>query len=244
MKECNGRIHSIETMGLVDGPGIRTVVFFQGCKLRCVYCHNPDTWNIEGGFYISPKELVNKILKYKPYFQRSNGGVTFSGGECLLQGEFLLETLKLCKENDIHTAIDTSGCGNGDYEDILKYTDLVILDVKHVDLQEYKNITGQSMDEFNEFLKALNESKSTVWIRHVVVPGITDNEEEILKLQEFIKGIDRVEKVQLLPYHTLGVHKYEKLNMEYRLKNVQDMDKEKLDKLQFIIECNKGNISI
>lgn len=244
MKECNGRIHSIETMGLVDGPGIRTVVFFQGCKLRCVYCHNPDTWNMDGGYDISPKELVKKILKYKPYFQRSNGGVTFSGGECLLQSEFLLETLKLCKESGINTAIDTSGCGNGSYEKILKYVDLVILDIKHVDLQGYKNITGKSMDEFNKFLKALKNSKSKVWIRHVVVPGITDNEGDILKLKEFIKGIDNVEKIQLLPYHTLGVSKYEKLNIPYRLKHKKAMNEEKLNKLQFIVECNKGTISI
>ncbi|PRR80076.1 Pyruvate formate-lyase-activating enzyme [Clostridium liquoris] len=239
MKECNGRIHSIETMGLVDGPGIRAVIFFQGCKLRCVYCHNPDTWNMDGGYDISPKELIQKILKYKHYFQRSNGGATFSGGECLLQDEFLLETLKLCKENGIHTAIDTSGCGNGDYEEILKYVDLVILDIKHVDLQEYKNITGQNMDEFNRFLKALKNSKNNVWIRHVVIPGITDSEEDILKLKEFIKGIDNVEKVQLLPYHTLGVSKYEKLNIPYRLKHTEAMDEEKLNNLQFIVDCNK-----
>jgi len=156
-----------------------------------------------------------------------------------LQDEFLLETLKLCKENGIHTAIDTSGCGNGDYEEILKYVDLVILDIKHVDLQEYKNITGQNMDEFNRFLKALKNSKNNVWIRHVVIPGITDSEEDILKLKEFIKGIDNVEKVQLLPYHTLGVSKYEKLNIPYRLKHTEAMDEEKLNKLQFIVDCNK-----
>ena len=130
-----GKIHSIESMGLVDGPGIRVVVFFQGCKLRCAYCHNPDTWKFSGGIEMTPEELIQKIVRFKPYFNRSGGGVTFSGGDPLMQPEFLLECLKLCKQNGIHTAIDTSGFGNGDYAEILKYTDLVLLDIKQTTSQ-------------------------------------------------------------------------------------------------------------
>lgn len=231
-----GKIHSIESMGLVDGPGVRTVVFFQGCKLRCAYCHNPDTWNVNGGNEITSEELIKKILRYKPYFQNSGGGVTFSGGEPLLQPEFLLEMLKSCKENDIHTAIDTAGYGFGDYAEILKYADLVLLDIKHVDDEGYKNLTGSHKKGFDEFLSALNKSNTKVWIRHVVVPGITDSKEHILKLNEIIKDIKNVDKIELLPYHTMGVSKYEKLGIKYSLKDLPPMDAEKLRILETYLE--------
>lgn len=221
-----GRVHSIESMGLVDGPGVRTVVFLQGCKLRCAYCHNPDTWALDGGMEMTSEELIKKILRFKPYFEKSGGGVTFSGGDPLLQPEFLLEMLKLCKENNIHTTIDTAGYGFGEYDEILKYTDLVLLDIKHVDDFGYKNLTGRSKKGLNEFLDALDKSNVKIWIRHVVVPGITDSEEHIEKLQEIIKDIKNVYKVELLPYHTLGVQKYEKLGISYRLLDVKPMDKE------------------
>lgn len=230
-----GRIHSIESMGLVDGPGIRTVVFFQGCPLRCAYCHNPDTWNMQGGIEITPEELLNKILRFKPYFEKSGGGITFSGGEVLLQPDFLLEILKLCKKNDIHTTIDTSGFGLGKYGEILKYTDLVLLDIKHVDDIGYKNLTGQGKKGLDEFLNALVKAKTKLWIRHVVVPKITDSEEHITKLAHIIKQIDNVEKVELLPYHTLGVSKYEKLGINYPLKDTPSMDKEKIKELENLL---------
>ena len=154
MKEIVGNINSVESMGLVDGPGIRYVVFLQGCKLRCLYCHNPETWDINAKCeQITPQQLIKKIVRFKSYFG-SDGGVTFSGGEPLLQPEFLLECLRLCKKSGINTALDTAGVGFGDYEEILKYTDLVILDVKAVDENEYKQITGQDMKRFNEFLSA------------------------------------------------------------------------------------------
>ncbi len=171
-----GKIHSIESMGLVDGPGIRVVVFFQGCKLRCAYCHNPDTWLLSGGTEMTPEELIQKIVRFKPYFNRSGGGVTFSGGDPLLQPEFLLECLKLCKQNGVHTALDTAGFGNGDYTEILKYTDLVLLDIKHTTGQGYVSLTGRDSTDVNVFLEALRKSKSRVWVRHVVVPGITDSD--------------------------------------------------------------------
>lgn len=226
-----GRIHSFESMGLVDGPGIRNVVFLQGCKLRCAYCHNPDTWKTNSGTEISSEELINKIIRFKPYFT-NGGGVTFSGGDPLLQPEFLLEMLKLCKQNGIHTAIDTAGYGFGNYEEILKYTDLVLLDIKHVDDAGYKNLTGHSKKGFDEFLDAVQQSNTNLWIRHVVVPGKTDSKEHLDKLTNIIKSIDNVEKIELLPYHIMGVNKYEALNIPYKLKNLNPMDKEKCALLQ------------
>ncbi|MEG1002623.1 pyruvate formate-lyase-activating protein [Clostridium sp.] len=221
-----GRIHSIETMGLVDGPGIRIVVFFQGCALRCKYCHNPDTWENGCGETYTPEEIVSKLIKYKPYFDTSNGGVTFSGGEPLLQKEFLIEILKLCKKEGIHTCIDTAGFGRGDYEEILKYTDLVLFDVKDVTRERYKAITLRDMDESIKFMEALNKSNVKVWVRHVVVPGLTDGVDHIRELKKFISNINNVEKVELLPYHVLGVNKYEKMELHYPLEGVPQMDKE------------------
>ncbi len=229
-----GKMHSFESMGLVDGPGIRTVVFMQGCSLRCAYCHNPDTWNFQGGIEITPEELVKKIVRFKPYF-KNGGGVTFSGGEPLMQPDFLIETLKLCKEQGIHTTIDTAGYGVGRYDEILKYTDLVLLDIKHVDDNGYKNLVGQSKKGFDEFLQAVQKANTKLWIRHVVVPGITDSEEHIKKLASIIKSIKNIEKVELLPYHTLGVEKYNKMGIQYKLSHVGSMNKEELDKLYKIL---------
>ena len=227
-----GKIHSIESMGLVDGPGIRVVIFFQGCKLRCAYCHNPDTWHLSGGMEMTPEEIIEKIVRFKPYFNRSGGGVTFSGGDPLIQPEFLLECLKLCKQNDIHTAIDTAGFGNGDYEEILKYTDLVLFDVKHFTGDGYKNITGMEINESLRFLEAMKKNNTKMWIRHVVVPGLTDGEEHLKKLKGFIDTLPNVEKVELLPYHVLGVNKYKVLGINYPLDGVKAMDKELIKKYQ------------
>ena len=226
-----GLINSIETLGTLDGPGIRFVVFLQGCKLRCLYCHNPETWDMKGeSVEISPQELVEKIEKYKNYYGE-NGGVTFSGGEPLLQPEFLLECLKLCKEKNIHTCLDTAGFGFGDYEEILKYTDLVILDVKAVEEDEYIGITSQKMRRFYEFLEAVQKTNKKLWLRQVIVPNINDDKEHILKLKEFASSIKNVEKVELLPYKTIGVHKYQTLNLKYRLDGVPELSKEKLEEL-------------
>ncbi|NMM64713.1 pyruvate formate lyase-activating protein [Clostridium sp. P21] len=229
-----GRIHSFESMGLVDGPGIRSVVFMQGCTLRCAYCHNPDTWSLKGGTEITPEELIKKIIRFKPYF-KNNGGVTFSGGDPLIQADFLIEALKLCKEEGIHTAIDTAGYGTGKYDEILKYTDLVILDIKHVDDEGYKSLVCKGKKGFDEFLEAVQKSNTRLWIRHVVVPGITDSEEHIKKLAQIIKNIKNVEKVELLPYHTLGVKKYNEMGIEYKLSHINSMDKKELDKLYEIL---------
>lgn len=232
-----GKVHSIESMGLVDGPGIRVVVFFQGCKLRCAYCHNPDTWPLSGGIEMTPDEIVQKIVRFKPYFARSGGGVTFSGGDPLLQPEFLLECLKLCKQNGIHTALDTAGFGDGNYDEILKYTDLVLLDIKHTTGQGYVSLTGKSATDVNIFLESLRKSKSRVWVRHVVVPGLTDSIEHITKLAKIIsEEVPNLDKVELLPYHVLGISKYEDLSIPYKLKGVEPMDKDKNKELQILID--------
>lgn len=225
-----GKIHSVESMGLVDGPGIRVVVFMQGCALRCKYCHNPDTWSPNGAEEFTPEKLVQKIERFKPYFERSGGGVTFSGGDPLRQPEFLLETLKLCKARGINTCLDTSGYGFGDYDEILKYTDLVLFDVKHFTREGYKNVTLMEIDESLKFLEAMKRNNTKMWIRHVVVPGLTDGEEHLRQLKEVIDTIPNVEKVELLPYHLLGVNKYETLGFKYPLDGVEAMDKELLKK--------------
>ncbi|MGL5648205.1 MAG: pyruvate formate-lyase-activating protein [Clostridium sp.] len=231
-----GKIHSIESMGLVDGPGIRVIVFMQGCALRCKYCHNPDTWTMDGGTEYSPEELVKKLARFKSYFETSGGGVTFSGGDPLRQPGFLIETLKLCKEAGIHTCLDTSGVGFGEYDEILKYTDLVLFDVKDVTREGYKNVTLMEIDESLNFIKALNENNTKVWVRHVVVPNLTDGEEHILELKEFIKKINNVEKVELLPYHLLGVNKYETMGIKYALEGTEQMDKEKIKRYEELLK--------
>lgn len=227
-----GKIHSIETMGLVDGPGIRTVVFMQGCGLRCKFCHNPDTWAMNGGEEYTPEELVKKIERFKSYFASSGGGVTFSGGDPLKQPEFLLETLKLCKSKGINTCIDTAGYGFGDYDEILKYTDLVLFDIKHFTPEGYKNVTLMDIDESLNFLEAMRRNNTKMWIRHVVVPGLTDSVEHLKELKKYIDKIPNVEKVELLPYHLLGVNKYETLGINYPLENVKAMDKDLVKKYQ------------
>lgn len=237
-----GKIHSVESMGLVDGPGIRVVVFMQGCALRCLYCHNPDTWTLDGNkdaLDFIPEELVKKISRFRSYFEKSGGGVTFSGGDPLKQPEFLKETLKLCKEAGIHTTLDTSGVGFGDYEEILKYTDLVLYDVKHLTREGYKDMTGIEIDETQKFLEACKKMGTKMWIRQVVVPGKTDSEEYIRELGKFIKTLNNVEKVELLPYHLLGVNKYETLGIKYRLEGLEAMDKEACKGLYKFLELEE-----
>lgn len=228
-----GKIHSIESMGLVDGPGIRTVVFLQGCNLRCQYCHNPDTWDLCAGEEMTADEVINKIKRFKPYF-KNNGGVTFSGGEPLMQPEFLLELLKKCKENDIHTCIDTAGYGKGDYDEILKYTDLILYDIKHEDYEKYNEITRRKQDETLKFIKKVQENNIPIWIRHVVVPGLTDSEEHMKALKGYIDTIKNVEKVELLPFHQLGREKYKVMGIDYPLEDTEPMEKDVVEKYQKI----------
>lgn len=224
-----GRIHSVESMGLVDGPGIRTVIFLQGCRLRCRYCHNPDTWSMEGqpGQEMTPQELLERLVRFKPYYGRQ-GGVTFSGGEPLLQPEFLGQALELCQQAGIHTCLDTAGCGFGAYEEILSHTDLILLDVKHYTPQGYQTVTGHSMEEYTRFLTAAQRAQVPLWIRHVVVPGLTDSQEHLEGLANYLATLQNVQRVELLPYHTLGVHKYQALGIPYPLEGVPPMEEAKL----------------
>lgn len=225
-----GSIQSIETFGLVDGPGIRTVVFLNGCKLRCKYCHNPETW-LKREENITPEELCDKIIRNKPYFRRNNGGVTFSGGEPLLQGDFLIECGKILKNEGIHIALDTCGVGNGNYEEILSYVDLVLLDIKHTTREGYKYITGHDIDDSLEFIKVLNKLNKKIWIRQVIVPGIMDNTEYLESLVKTLLNIKNIERIDFLPYHKLGEEKYEKLGIVSPFKEKPAMDRLECEKL-------------
>lgn len=207
-------------MGLVDGPGIRAVVFMQGCRLRCRYCHNPDTWAQVGGETMTPEALVARLRRFQPYFAPSGGGVTFSGGEPLMQPEFLLQALRLCHEAGIHTCLDTAGVGEGDYEAILRHTDLVLYDVKHHTPQGYEAITGRPMDETLRFVEAVRRAGAPMWVRHVLVPGLTDGEEHLRGLARYVQTLPRVQRVELLGYHLLGASKYKTMGIPYPLEGV------------------------
>lgn len=224
-----GSVDSIETFGLVDGPGIRTVVFLSGCKLRCKYCHNPEMW-VKGQENYTAEELATRILRNKNYFAR-NGGVTFSGGEPLLQSKFIISVAEILKKDNVHIALDTAGVGNGNYEEILKYIDLVLLDIKHTNRDDYLDLTGQSMDEYLKFISVLNKLNKPVWIRQVIVPGIMDNDSYLDSLVKEVKRIKNVERIDFLPYHKMGISKYEKLGIDYPLKGVPEMDKSKCQEL-------------
>ncbi|MBQ7797880.1 MAG: pyruvate formate lyase-activating protein [Clostridia bacterium] len=230
-----GKITDIETMGSADGPGVRLVLFLSGCKLRCLYCHNPETWNKEGfRRTISSEEVLKTFNKYKVYYGEK-GGVTFSGGEPLMQSEFVLQTTRLLKQHNIHVALDTSGVGE-DYDELLKLVDLVILDVKAIDEDEYKMLTGRSLDDFNEFLDKCQKLNKNLWIRQVIVPNINDDEEHVLKLKDFVNKLTNVERVELLPYHTMGVNKYKEMGLKYRLEGTPDMDVARCKELEKLLK--------
>lgn len=230
-----GKITEFETMGSADGPGIRLVLFLSGCKLRCLYCHNPETWNIKDfRREITSEEVLNLYNKYKVYYGE-RGGVTFSGGDPLMQSEFVLETIKLLKQKGVHTALDTSGVGEN-YDEILKLVDLVILDIKAVDEDEYKMITGRDMADFNRFIDMCQKLNVKLWLRQVIVPGINDDEPHMLKLKQYASSIKNVERIELLPYHTMGKSKYKNLGIKYRLDETPDMDKERCKQLEKLLK--------
>ena len=227
MEDRKGYIHSIETFGLVDGPGVRFIAFLSGCPMRCNYCHNPDTWTVNSGTPTTADELLKKAMRYKNYWGK-DGGITVSGGEPLLQIDFLIEFLSKAKEHNIHTAIDTSGqpfTKDGvffeKFNELMKYTDLVLLDLKHIDNEEHLKITQQSNKNILEMAQYLSEINKPVWIRHVLVPEYTDNDVHLSKLNEFIKTLNNVQRVEVLPYHNLGMSKYEKLGIDYKLKGTK-----------------------
>lgn len=223
-----GRIHSIETCGTVDGPGLRYVIFTQGCLLRCKFCHNPDTWKMGEGKEMSVQELVNDIKDYIPFFQATGGGVTVSGGEPLLQAEFLVELFAELKKLGVHTTIDSSaGCFSRsprfmkNLDNLLELTDLILLDLKHIDPVEHKELTGMSNEHIIDMANYLDSKNIPVWIRHVLVPGGSDNDEYLQRLSDFIATLTNVEKIEVLPYHKLGVYKWENLGLAYPLEGVE-----------------------
>lgn len=234
-----GRIHSFESFGTVDGPGIRFVVFMQGCPMRCRYCHNPDTWSENGGMLYSAEEVALRAMRYKSYI-KNGGGVTVSGGEPLLQLEFISELFRILKSNGIHTALDTSGitfdeANTAPFDGLLKYTDLVMLDIKHIDDEVHKRLTGFSNSRPLAFARYLSERGVDIWIRHVLVDGFTDDDGYLKELRRFIDGLEAVKKVEVLPYHDMGKIKYERMNMTYPLKGVSPPSAERVENARKIL---------
>ncbi len=228
MNELLGNIHSIETCGTVDGPGIRFVVFTQGCPMRCLYCHNPDTWGVGENKLISASEI---LAQYESIKEFCKGGITVTGGEPLMQIEFVTELFKQAKEKNIHTALDTSGIlfnpeNTEKVDELIKHTDLVLLDIKHIDDNEHKKLTSHSNKNILAFAKYLSELKKPMWVRHVVVPTINDKEEYLIKLGEFIGTLSNVKALDVLPYHNMAIPKYENLGIDYPLKGITPMTKE------------------
>lgn len=236
-KTTIAQIHSYETLGTVDGPGIRFVVFMQGCHLRCKYCHNRDTWNTRTGTIITLEELVKKIENYENYFKASNGGVTISGGEPLLQIDFLISLFKELKKRNIHTAIDTSGMLEltDKVKELVNLTDLFLLDIKHIDSDKCKELVGFSNEKELTFARYLSDMHKPIWIRQVIIPKITDSKEDLVKLKEFINSLSNVEKVELLKYHNMGKFKWENLGEKYELEDIPNATDEDIKKAKEIL---------
>lgn len=230
MIKVKGRIHSVESCGTVDGPGLRFIVFLQGCSLRCQYCHNPDTWKLKAGVEREVDELIAEAKGYQSYMNFSNGGVTLSGGEPLLQPDFVLEFFKKCKEEGMHTCLDTSGSVKpNNLDEILEVTDLVLLDMKHINEDKHKEITGLSNKNTIEFAKYLAKKGIPVWIRHVLVPGLSNDQKDLSELGDFIETLSNVEKVEILPYHKMGEYKWEQLGLTNKLVDVSPPSAEEVD---------------
>ena len=237
----DGYIHSTESFGAVDGPGVRFVIFFQGCPMRCQYCHNPDTWDRQSGDVRDAASLIEEYEHNRLFYK--NGGITVTGGEPLMQIDFLLELFRLAKKKDIHTCIDTSGVtyhpGDSAYnrklDELMTMTDLVMLDIKHMDPAAHRKLTGHDNEGILAFARYLDEKQIPIWIRHVVVPGITDDEDALFRLGWFIGGLSSVKALYVLPYHTLGVSKYEALGIPYPLCGIENATKEQAARAKQII---------
>ena len=222
----NGNIHSLETFGTVDGPGIRFVIFTKGCPMRCLYCHNPDTWSAEGGTSMSTDELLEKYESCRNFAQ---GGITVTGGEPLVQIDFVTELFRKAHEKNIHTCLDTSGIvykeNDSRYDELMKYTDLVMLDIKHIDSERHIALTGQDNKQILAFAQYVSEKNVPLWIRHVVVPNVTDNEDYLYRLGRFVGSLPHVKALDILPYHTMGEVKYKEMGMDYQLEGIPAAEK-------------------
>ena len=236
-----GYIHSLESFGSVDGPGVRYIIFTTGCAMRCQFCHNPDTWIMSKGTEYTADELLNKAIKYRSYWGKE-GGITVSGGEPLLQIDFLIELFEKAKEMGIHTTLDTSGNPFtreepffSKFERLMKSTDLILLDIKHIDDEQHKILTEQSNKNILDLARYLSDINKPVWIRHVLVPERNDKDEYLIRLREFIDTLQNVQKVEVLPYHTLGVYKWQELGYEYKLEGIEPPTKERVDNARKIL---------
>lgn len=243
MAELKGIVHSTESFGAADGPGVRFIVFLKGCNMRCKYCHNPDTWGGKTSENMTADELIKKALRFKSYWGKE-GGITVSGGEPLLQIDFLTELLKKAKENGIHTTIDTAGqpfTRDGEFFDkfneLMKYTDLVMLDIKEINNERHKALTGKTNENILDMAKYLSEIGKPMWIRYVLVPENSDFDEDLEKLSEFIDTLKTVEKTEVLPYHTLGKFKWEQLGLPYELENIDPPTAERVENAKKILKC-------
>lgn len=236
-----GFIHSLESFGTVDGPGVRFVIFLQGCPMRCLYCHNPDTWEAGRGSELSASELIGRFEKNRAFY--SNGGITVTGGEPLMQIDFLLELFALAKERKIHTCIDTSGitftASDSGYrrklDRLTELTDLVMLDVKHINSEKHRILTGFGNENILAFARYLDEKRVPVWIRHVLVPNITDDEQYLSELGSFMGALSNVQALDVLPYHTMGIAKYREMGIAYPLEGVPQADKESVGRARKVI---------
>ena len=227
-----GYVHSFESFGTVDGPGIRFVVFLQGCPMRCLYCHNPDTWHMNAGKQYTAEDVAAAAMKYKSYFT-GGGGVTVSGGEPMMQAQFVTDIFTILKEHGIHTALDTSGImfnrlEKGVIDALMAVTNLVLLDIKHIDNEEHVKLTGQPNENVLQFASYLSDIGKDMWIRHVLVPGITDDDKYLRDLSSFLGKLKTVKKVEVLPYHTMGEGKYAQLGIKYALAGVKPPEKERV----------------
>ena len=236
-RQVKGYVHSIETGGMVDGPGIRYVVFFAGCALRCKYCHNPDTWKLKDGRLYSVGEIVDDIQKYKSYLSFSKGGVTITGGDPFVQPDFLAALLAACSEAGFHTALDTSGYASQEAAALaLANTDLLILDIKTINPTVYKKITGVRLDRTLEMLQLSQLMGVPVWIRFVLVPGLTDSLDDIREMADYLKNFDNIEKVEVLPFHKMGEFKWEALGLTYELADVEPPSADMLVQAKGLLE--------
>jgi pyruvate formate lyase activating enzyme len=234
-----GRIHSLESCGTVDGPGIRFVIFTQGCPLRCLYCHNPDCQQVEEGQVVTVDELIEKVQKYRSYMRFSGGGVTVTGGEPLMQPAFVQEIFRRCRELEIHTALDTSGYVNLNVaKPVLDEVDLVLLDIKSFDPKIYLKVTQVSLEPTLKFAKYLSEIKKPAWIRFVLVPNLTDPVHNIEELAKFVASLDNIEKVEVLPFHQMGAYKWEQLGYDYKLKHTQPPTAEQIQQAVDIFQSH------